>query len=73
MTSRLVDRSALVRLSAGPDAAGRAGRGLVRITAVTRLEGGYSADLRALLRRPPVSAMPVEYLAPASRTGQWKS
>ena len=72
MTSWLIDKSALVRLAASPDAgewAGRIERGLVRITTVTRLEVGYSArtavDLRAGLRQPPVSAMPVEYLTPA--------
>ncbi len=72
MTSWLIDKSALVRLGASPDApdwASRIGRGLVRITTVTRLEVGYSArtgtDLRAGLRQPPVSAMPVEYLTPA--------
>ena len=72
MTSWLIDKSALVRLSASPDAAEwarRIERGLVRITTVTRLEVGYSArtgvDLRAGLREPPVSAMPVEYLTPA--------
>jgi len=68
----LIDKSALVRLGASRDAAAwadRIGRGLVRITTVTRLEVGYSArsgaDLRAGLRQPPVSAMPVEYLTPA--------
>ena len=72
MTSWLIDKSALVRLGASPDAAewaSRIERGLVRITTVTRLEVGYSArsgqDLRAGLRQPPVSAMPVEYLTPA--------
>ena len=72
MTSWLIDKSALVRLAASPDAAawaGRIERGLVRVTTVTRLEIGYSArtgpDLRAGLRQPPVSAMPVEYLTPA--------
>lgn len=72
MTTWLIDKSALVRLAASPDAAdwaGRIERGLVRITTVTRLEIGYSArsgpDLRAGLRQPPVSAMPVEYLTPA--------
>ena len=72
MTSWLIDKSALVRLSASPDAAewaGRIERGLVRITTVTRLEVGYSArsgaDLRAGLQEPPVSVMPVEYLTPA--------
>ena len=72
MTTWLVDKSALVRLAASPDAetwADRIERGLVRITTVTRLEVGYSArtgsDLRSGLRRPPISAMPVEYLTPA--------
>ena len=72
MTTWLIDKSALVRLAGSPDAAGwasRIERGLVRITTVTRLEVGYSArsalDLRAGLRQPPVSAMPVEYLTPA--------
>lgn len=71
MTTWLIDKSALVRLAASPDAAdwaGRIERGLVRITTVTRLEIGYSArsgpDLRAGLRQPPVSAMPVEHLTP---------
>ena len=72
MTDWLIDKSALVRLGASPDADGwasRIERGLVRITTVTRLEVGYSArsgaDLRAGLWKPPVSAMPVEYLTPA--------
>jgi predicted nucleic acid-binding protein len=72
VTTWLIDKSALVRLAASPDAgqwAGRIERGLVRITTVTRLEVGYSArsgaDLRAGLREPPLSAMPVEYLTPA--------
>src|SRR5215475_7241073 len=72
MTSWLIDKSALVRLAASPDAAewaGRIERGLVRITTVTRLEAGYSArsgpELRAGLRQPPLSSMPVEYLTPA--------
>jgi predicted nucleic acid-binding protein len=72
VTDWLIDKSALVRLGASPDAgqwAGRIERGLVRITTVTRLETGYSArsgpDLRAGLQRPPLSSMPVEYLTPA--------
>ncbi len=71
MTDWLIDKSALVRLGASPDAsawASRIERGLIRITTVTRLEIGYSArsgsDLRAGLSQPPVSAMPVEYLTP---------
>jgi len=72
VTAWLIDKSALVRLAASPDAAewaGRIERGLVRITTVTRLEAGYSArsgpELRAGLRQPPLSSMPVEYLTPA--------
>lgn len=72
MTAWLIDKSALVRLAASPDAAewaGRIERGLVRITTVTRLEAGYSArsgsDLRAGLQRPPLASMPVEYLTPS--------
>jgi predicted nucleic acid-binding protein len=68
----LIDKSALVRLPASPDAAewaGRVQRGLVRIATVTRLEVGYSArsgpELRAGLRQPPMSSMPAEYLTPA--------
>ncbi|MBM6404197.1 PIN domain nuclease [Phycicoccus sp. CSK15P-2] len=73
VTEWLVDKSALVRLGDSPDAedwAGRIGRGLVRIATVTRLEVGYSArsgqDARALFARSPLSAMPVEYLTPAT-------
>jgi predicted nucleic acid-binding protein len=72
VTDWLIDKSALVRLAASPDAAewaARIERGLIRITTVTRLEVGYSArsgpDLRAGLQGPPVSAMPVEYQTPA--------
>jgi predicted nucleic acid-binding protein len=71
VSSWLIDKSALVRLSASPDApewARRIERGLVRITTVTRLEVGYSArsgpGLRAGLTRPPMSSLPVEYLTP---------
>jgi predicted nucleic acid-binding protein len=70
--SWLIDKSALVRLAASPDAvewARRIERGLVRITTVTRLEVGYCArsgpDLRVGLQQPPLSSMPVEYLTPA--------
>lgn len=72
MTDWLVDKSALVRLGDSPDAddwANRIERGLVRIATVTRLEVGYSArtaiQARAAFARPPISAMPVEYLTPA--------
>jgi predicted nucleic acid-binding protein len=72
VTTWLIDKSALVRLAASPDAAewaSRIQRGLVTITTVTRLEVGYSArtgsDLRTGLRQPPLASMPVEYMTPA--------
>jgi predicted nucleic acid-binding protein len=71
VTGWLIDKSALVRLGTSPDAADwaeRIQRGLVRITTVTRLEVGYSArsaaDLKAGTARPPLAAMPVEYVTP---------
>lgn len=72
MTTWLADKSALVRLAGSPDAeewARRIERGLVRITSVTLLEVGYSSrsadEFREEITRPPLSAMPVEYLTPA--------
>jgi len=72
VTDWLIDKCALARLADSPDAAewaARIERGLVRISTVTRLEVGYSArsgaDLRAGFQRPPLTAMPVEYLTPA--------
>ncbi|HEV7209781.1 MAG TPA: PIN domain nuclease [Mycobacteriales bacterium] len=72
MSDWLIDKSALVRIGRSNDAqlwAERIERGLVRITAVTRLEVGYSAragrDARRALVRSPLAAMPVEYLTPA--------
>ncbi len=69
----LIDKSALVRLGAGPDAevwANRIERGLIRIASVTLLEVGYSArdaaELRAGYTEPPIAAMPVEYATPVS-------
>jgi len=69
----LIDKSALVRLGASPDAglwSQRIERGLVRIATVTVLEVAYSArdalDLRAGLTEPPVASMPVEYVTPAA-------
>jgi predicted nucleic acid-binding protein len=71
VTGWLIDKSALVRLAASPDAeewATRIERGLVRITSITRLEVGYSArtatDLRDAGSRAPLGSMPVEYLTP---------
>ena len=72
MTAWLIDKSALVRLAASPDAeewASRISRGLVRISTLTRLEVGFSArsadDLRQSLAQPPLNSMPVECLTPA--------
>lgn len=72
MSGWLIDTSALVRLGSSSDAdewATRIERGLIRISTVTRLEVGFSArsggDLRAALRQPPLSSMPVEHLTPA--------
>jgi hypothetical protein len=72
VTTWLIDKSALVRLAASPDAAewaARIERGLVRITTVTRLETGHSArsgpELRTAFQQSPLSSMPVEYLTPA--------
>lgn len=73
MTAWLIDKSALVRLPASRNVeewASRIERGLVRITTLTRLEVGYSARsgraLRSDMGRPPLSAMPVEYLTPGT-------
>lgn len=69
MSDWLIDTSALIRLGASPDGAkwaARIERGVVRISTLTRLEIGFSArtgpELRAGLRRPPLTSMPVEYL-----------
>ncbi len=71
-TTWLIDKSALVRLAQSDQAAewaSRIGRGLVRISTVTRLEIGFSArtgnELRTSSGRPPLSSMPVEYLTPS--------
>lgn len=68
----LIDKSALVRLGSSPDGeewSTRIESGLVHITAVTRLEVGFSARnadaLRTGTRRPPLSAMPVQHLTPS--------
>jgi len=69
--SWLIDKSAFVRLHLSPDAATWASaieRGTVRISTVTRLEIGYSAqsadELRSEMSLPPLRSMPVEYLTP---------
>ena len=74
VTTWLIDKSAYVRLHLGhvPNRdqwSARIGRGLVRLSTVTRLELGYSARSGEAGRRqfaiPPLSLMPVEYLTPA--------
>lgn len=71
MTTWLIDKSAIGRLhlsDEAPEWADRIQRGLIRICTVTRLEVGFSArsvmDHRALLGKPPIASMPVEYLTP---------
>ena len=71
MTGWLIDKSAIARLHVATDAeewASRIERGLVRISAITRLEVGLSArtasDHRTMVREPPIASMPVEYLTP---------
>lgn len=71
-TSWIIDKSALVRLGASPDAeewANRIERGLVRISTITLLQVGFSArsgsEVVDLMTTAPVSAMPVEHSAPA--------
>jgi len=72
VTGWLIDKSVFVRLFQSPDAADLASsieRGLVRLSTVTRLEIGYSAQSIDQLRReismPPRASMPVEYSTPS--------
>jgi predicted nucleic acid-binding protein len=74
VTSWLIDKSAYVRLQLGQTVArdewsARISRGLVRLSAITRLELGYSARSadagRHQFASPPLSLMPVEHLTPA--------
>lgn len=74
VTSWLVDKSAYVRMQGGqvPNMAewnSRIERGLVHLSAVTRLELGFSARSgyagREAFGLPPLSLMPIEHLTPA--------
>jgi predicted nucleic acid-binding protein len=74
VTSRLIDKSAYVRLQLGQAAnrdvwSARISRGLVRLSTTTRLELSYSARSGDTGRRqfalPPLSLMLIEYLTPA--------
>lgn len=73
--SWLIDKSALVRLSASDGNSEwdrRIERGLVRIATVTLLEVGFSTrsagEHEAALSTPPVALMPLEYLTPAAES-----
>ena len=74
VTSWLIDKSALIRLQLGQAAnrdewSARISRGLVRLSAVTRLELGYSTRSGESGRQqfvlPPLALMPIEHLTPA--------
>ncbi|OHU99103.1 PIN domain nuclease [Mycobacterium talmoniae] len=72
MSGWLIDKSAYTRLARSLDPAlwaNRIERGLVRVTAATRLEMGWSArsvdDLRYEIANPPLARMPLVYLTPA--------
>jgi len=74
VTTWLIDKSAYARLQLGQAAnrdawSTRISRGLVRLSAITRLELGYSARSgdtgRKQFALPPLSLMPIEYLTPA--------
>ncbi len=74
VTNWLVDKSAYVRMQAGQAAHiaewnSRIERGLLRLSAVTRLELGFSARSgkagREAFGLPPLSLMPIEHLTPA--------
>jgi predicted nucleic acid-binding protein len=67
----LIDKSALARLGRSVDAElwlSRVQRGLVRVTAATVLEVGFSArsgaDWQTLIHGAPLALMPVESLTP---------
>lgn len=71
VTTWLIDKSAYVRLGDSSDVdlwANRIGRGLVRISGLTRFEIGYSMrtarQSREEFAAPPLSLLPVEYLTP---------
>ncbi|HEX5994431.1 MAG TPA: PIN domain nuclease [Jiangellales bacterium] len=74
VTSWLIDKSAYVRLQLDQaphrdEWNARIGRGLVRLSTITRLELGYSARNGEAGRRqfalPPLSLMRIEHLTPA--------
>lgn len=81
VTSWLVDKSAYVRMQSGQAAqlqewSGRIERGLMHLSAVTRLELGFSArsgaEGRDAFGLPPLSLMPIEHLTPAIEDRAWE-
>lgn len=81
VTNWLVDKSAYVRMQAGQAAHieewnTRIERGLVRLSAITRLEFGFSARSgdagREAFGLPPLLLMPIEYLTPAMEDRAWE-
>lgn len=81
VTSWLIDKSAYVRMQAGQvahieDWNARIERGLVRLSAITRLELGYSARSgdagRGAFGMPPLALMPIEHLTPAMEDRAWE-
>ena len=72
LTSWLVDKSALVRITESPDRdewVSRTARGLLHICTVTRLEVAYSgrsaAEISQQFARPPLAHMLIEHFTPA--------
>lgn len=72
-TAWLIDKSALARLEASPDAelwSRRIERGLIQIATATVLEIGHSAqstsDWTDRIEMPPVSLMPLASVTPAA-------
>lgn len=81
VTSWLIDKSAYVRLQSGRAADvdawnRRIERGRVRLSAITRLELGFSARSgaagREAFKRPPLALMPLESVTPAMEDRAWE-
>lgn len=81
VTAWLIDKSAYVRMQLGQASDSdkwdsRIGRGLVRVSTITRLEIGFAArtgdDGRMILAVPPLSLMPLERLTPSMEDRAWE-
>ena len=81
VTGWLIDKSAYIRMqmtqAADADAwNARIERGLVRISTITRLEIGFSAQTgqggRMIFQVPPLSLMPIERLTPSMEDRAWE-